>query len=201
MEYRELVTSDFVVEAKCPDDGDRCYHGGKNKTTDFAVNGVSRMKTIIVIFIIVIVVYDLVKAIIFAKEKISAKLYMTKKTSGFVHMETAIVASASTSEKQLKEVVEPIKPVIKYWGDDTAEEFECKVGDELHMRIKNSKKVLAKHGICRKCYLSVYSIALSDKGKTERKWDDGGRVWQASDLTASMFEAYFRTSDNSMIAS
>ena len=103
--------------------------------------------------------------------------------------------------KLLHELADPIGPVLEFWNDPYAEEFTCFVGDSLNTRIKRSKENLKKKGIRRQLIVSPSFVALSSKGKASRKWDDGGREWQASELTASVLESYYSMADNSILSS
>ena len=110
-------------------------------------------------------------------------------------------SARENSIKNLHRLADPIRPVLEFWSDPDTQEFSNRVGEELNTLVKLSKNNLRANGMRRRLIVSPYDYEVAEKGKIERKWDDGGLEWRASDLKASLLEEYYSLADDSLLAS
>lgn len=160
---------------------------------------------IVTIVISIILLIYLVKIVVFLIKRLLKKREMNERPQGFLMQDKTLwIDERFTSNgevKTLHELADPIEPVLEFWNDPNASEFTCFVGDSLNAKVKRSKENLKKRGIRRQLIVRPSFVALSQKGKTSRKWDDGGREWQASEITSSVLESYYSMADDSLISS
>lgn len=162
------------------------------------------MDKLILLISIFILIY-MVKLVAFEIKLFLKKCEMKKRPQGFSMQDNALWIderfTSVSNVKMLHYLADPIGPVLDFWNDLYADEFSCFVGEGLNAKVKCSKANLKEKGVRRQLIVRPYFISLSSKGKTFRKWDDGGREWQASDINASVLESYYSMADNSLISS
>lgn len=160
---------------------------------------------ILILMIPIILLIYLVKIVIFLVKYLLKKREMKERPQGFFMQDKALWIDerykSESDVKLLHELADPIEPILEFWNDSFAQEFPCYVGDSLNTKVKRSKANLNKMGIRRQLIVRPYFGHLSSKGKAFRKWDDGGREWQASEFSASVMESYYSMIDNSLISS
>lgn len=162
------------------------------------------MDILIIVISIILLIY-LIKFGVFLIKICLKKREMKKRPQGFLMQDKALwideMYTRKAKVRTFHELADPIEPVLEFWNDPSASEFTCFVGDSLNAKVKRSKENLKKRGIRRELIVRPFHVAESAKGKTLRKWDDGGREWQASEIICSVLESYYSMADDSLVSS